>query len=85
MYATTRSNRHAPADFLLQCIRAITEWIGAFALFLTINLLLGLAIILIIRGFTHHYFMTVYELEDPILIVVSAAQGFVFQRWWTLD
>jgi hypothetical protein len=84
MYGATRSRGAAGPDFLFHCVRAMIEWIGAFALFLTINLFLGLAIILMIRTFTLH-FMSVYDLENPVLIVFSAAQGFAFQRWWTPD
>jgi hypothetical protein len=80
---TLRGNQRHPShpDFLLESINALFQCIGAFALFLAMNLALGLAIILTIRSVTPH-FMTVYELENPVLIAFSAVQAFVFQRWW---
>ena len=84
LYAATRDQGKSRQDIFVQSFRALLECIGAFAFFLAVNLLLGLAIILIIRSSTH-WFMTVYDLENPVLVVLSAAQGFIFQRWWTVS
>jgi hypothetical protein len=52
-----------------------------FAIFLTANLMLGTAVILLIRALTPH-FVALYALENLLMLVLSAAQAFVFQAWW---
>ena|ERR1700733_9819651 len=60
-------------------VRAFFEWVGAFTLFLTANVALGVLIILLIRGFTQR-FVALYELENLLLFVLSAVQAFVFRH-----
>jgi hypothetical protein len=60
------------------------EWIGAFAVFLAVNVALGAAIIIVIRSLTRR-FIGVYDLENPLILVLSAAQGFIFHVWWNRD
>ena len=50
-------------------------------IFLAANVALGAAVILLIRGFTPH-FVTLYTLESVLLLVLSAAQAFIFQISW---
>src|SRR5262249_42354245 len=59
-------------------IRALLEWIGVFTLFLVINLTLGATVILLIRALTPQ-FLALYDLENPLFLILSAAQGFIFQ------
>jgi hypothetical protein len=80
-YATTRYKGTLEPASLRERFWDLFEWIGAFGCFLAANLLFGLLIIIIVRSITQH-FMGVYELEDPLLAVFSAAQAFVFQLWW---
>jgi hypothetical protein len=54
--------------------------LGAFAVFLLVNLMLGLAMVFMIRGTLG--FMSVYVLADMMLVLLSALQGFIFQLWW---
>lgn len=57
------------------------ECIGTSVVFLGLNLALGVALILLIRGVTS-WFVSFYEVTDTILVVLSLLQGFVFQLWW---
>ena len=83
-YVATKGTRPVKADSVRQAIRALFEWIGAFALFLAVNVILGAIVIVIIRGITEH-FIGVYDLENPLLMIFSAAQGFVFRLAWNRD
>src|SRR5579884_1736613 len=80
-YSTTRMLRPAGAASLKQAFRALVDWAGAFAIFLSANVALGVVLILIVRGVTQHFF-ALYVLEDLLLLILSAAQAFVFQMWW---
>jgi hypothetical protein len=42
---------------------------------------LGGLLILFVRGFTAR-FVSLYELQNLLLIIFSAAQAFVFHHWW---
>src|SRR5262245_28673222 len=63
-------------------IRRCSEYAGAFVIFLASNLVLGLASILMIRSITPR-FVSVYLLEDVMLIVFSAVQALIFYAWWS--
>jgi len=65
---------------LLIVIREMTECVGAFTLFFGINSVIGVAAVILIRR-TFGFF-TMYAVTDPLLIVLSAFQGVVFQLWW---
>jgi hypothetical protein len=80
-YATTRGARTVTAGFVRRAIRGLFEWIGSFACFLGVNVFLGVVIIVAVRGVTQR-FIAVYDLDNPLLMILSAAQGFVFQLWW---
>ncbi len=57
------------------------ECIGTSAVFLVANVFAAMILILLIRRVTP-FFITVYGLDDPLLIAVSALQGLVFKMWW---
>ena len=67
-----------------RAIVALLDYAGTFVLFLAFNLVVGAAIILLIRTFTQR-FIALYYLDNLILVILSAAQGFVFQLWWRPD
>ena len=67
-----------------KAIRALFDYAGTFVLFLVFNIAAGAVVILLVRGFTPR-FVGLYQLENLMLLFLSAAQGFVFQRWWRRD
>ena len=69
------------ARSVFQALKALLDWAGLFAIFLAANLLLGAAVILLIRALTPR-FIALYELENLLMLILSAAQAFVFQAWW---
>jgi len=69
------------AGSILQALRALLDWAGMFAIFLAANLMLGAAVILLIRALTPR-FVALYTLENLLMLILSAAQAFVFQSWW---
>ena len=75
---TTRGSRDTDA------VRALFEWIGASALFVLLNVVLGAVIIMLIRSLTTH-FVALYGLQSLLLLALSLAQGFVFQLWWSQE
>ena len=77
------ANRIRQLNFttLLQALAALLDWIGLFAVFFMANLTLGLVSILMIRGLTPR-FVSLYELQNLLLLIFSAAQAFVFHHWW---
>ena len=74
-FVTTRGSRDMDA------VRALFEWIGASALFVLLNVVLGAVIIMLIRSLTTR-FVALYGLQSLLLLAISLAQGFVFQIWW---
>ena len=79
--AAARMVGPAPAGSMGHAIRALVDWAGMFVMFFGANAVLGAAVILLIRGITPH-FITVYTIKNIHLLVLSAAQAFVFQKWW---
>jgi len=79
--ATKALSPPAAAGSILQALRALLDWAGMFALFLAANLMLGAAVILMIRALTPR-FVALYTLENLLMLILSAAQAFVFQAWW---
>jgi hypothetical protein len=69
------------AGSILQALSAVLDWAGMFAIFLAANLMLGAAVILLIRALTPR-FVTLYALENLLMLILSAAQAFVFRAWW---
>ena len=56
------------------------ELIGASVVFFVVNLVVGLPIILAVRAFTSG-FVSVYVLNDLMLVILSAVQGIIFFCW----
>lgn len=67
-------------DGLTAALRMTLELVGTAALFLLVNLAVGLTIILWIRSVTA-IFVSVYVLNDTALVALSALQGAVFFCW----
>jgi hypothetical protein len=66
---------------LRRAVGTFFECLGVFALFLVLNVVLGVTFVLLTRGLTN-YFVSMYPLGDSTLVFLSAVQGFVFQLWW---
>ena len=67
---------------LQDALRKCMECVGAFLVFLSANMVLGVAVIFLIRSFTPR-FVSIYALtEDLTLLILSAVQGVVFGLWW---
>jgi hypothetical protein len=64
-----------------EAIHAFFEYAGTFSLFFAANVVFGFFIILLIRTFTP-LFVALYALENVLLLILSAAQAFVFHRSW---
>lgn len=65
-------------------LSAGTQWalelLGASVVFFVLNLVVALPVILAVRALTSH-FLSVYLLNDLMLVVLSTVQGIVFQCW----
>jgi len=77
-YYASRSNKNPR---LRDAIRAFFEWTGTFSIFCAANLACGVLIISLIRTFTPR-FVSVYALQNALLLILSAVQAFVFQHFW---
>lgn len=82
--SAARLVRPAPERSVGHAIRALVDWAGMFAIFFGANAVLGAAVILLIRGITP-YFISIYTIDNVHLFVLSAAQAFVFQKWWNRE
>jgi hypothetical protein len=69
---------------LAATLREVFELAGIATLFLVANVVLGLAIVLGVRGLSSH-FVSVYLLEDSTLVLLSLLQGAVFFCWRRRD
>ena len=65
---------------LRSAVVEISEYVGACAVFVAINLTLGMVLVFLIRSTLR--FLSIYVLTNEMLVVLSAFQGFVFQLWW---
>src|SRR5262245_12781545 len=63
-------------------VRRFVEYLGAFVIFLMANMVLGVALILLIRWTTAR-FVSIYLLDDVMLIILSAVQALIFYSWWS--
>lgn len=66
------------AGSMQRAVRALFDYVGTCALFFALNVAAGAAIILVVRSLTPQ-FIALYQLQNLLLLVLSAAQGFVFQ------
>jgi hypothetical protein len=69
------------AKSITEAVAAFFDWVGIFVITLCTNLALGVVIILMIRGLTPR-FVGLYELENFVLVVLSAVQAYVVLRCW---
>jgi hypothetical protein len=83
-YAGFNRLRPHNARSVPEAVRALLYWAGVFALFFAANLALGVIVIFLLRGITQRFF-ALYGLENFLLLILSAAQAFVFQAWWRRD
>jgi len=83
-YAATKKFMIRDATSLRRAIHTLLECLGAASMFLVVNVALGIVLVLAIRSVTP-LFVSVYLLNDLLLIVLSVLQGFVFQLWWRAD
>jgi hypothetical protein len=79
-FAIAHRIRPLSTSSLRQAVGALLDWAGLFTLFMAANLVLGALFIFLVRAFTPR-FVSLYELEDVLLLILSAAQAFVFQQW----
>ena len=76
-FATQNNNRSR----IREAIHAFFEYAGTFSLFFAANIALGVLMIFLIRTFTPR-FVALYTVENVLLLILSAAQAFVFHRAW---
>ena len=65
---------------LREVLSEFVECVGAFLVFLVLNVGIGMVVTFGIR--TLWKFFPLYAVTDLTLILMSAAQGFIFQLWW---
>ena len=68
----------------VNAVCVLLECVGAFVLFLCVNIVLEVTIVLLIRS-TSGYFVGFYGIDDVILLILSAAQGIAFRLWASLS
>jgi hypothetical protein len=56
------------------------ETVGAAAIFMTINVTLGVTLVLSLRFLTPFY-PTLYEIADLALLILSVLQALIYQAW----
>jgi len=80
-YAASIRNPGMKARPLRFALEAVFECVGASSVFLAVNIILGVAIILVMRSLTNQ-FVSLYPIGDLLVVVLSVFQGFLFQLWW---
>jgi energy-converting hydrogenase Eha subunit E len=65
---------------LKTAVHCALELVGVSVVFFVVNLIVALPVILAVRAFTSQ-FLSVYLLNDLMLIVLSTLQGIVFCCW----
>jgi hypothetical protein len=80
-FAILNRKQRRPFSSLVRSVAALLDWVGLFAVFFATNLAIGGVFILLVRGFTPR-FVSLYELQNLLLLIFSAAQAFVFHHWW---
>lgn len=67
-------------DALRAAVRLAVEWVGITVVFFLANLALGALLTLAIRAATP-LFVSLYLSSDVSLLILSALQALVYQRW----
>jgi hypothetical protein len=83
-YGASNKYRAPKARPMSAAVRALFDWAGVFVLFFAANLALGMVVILLLRSITQRFY-ALYGLQNFLLLILSAAQAFVFQMWWRGD
>jgi hypothetical protein len=63
----------------VEAVRTLLDWAGLFAVFTGANLVFGLVVLSLLRLFSAG-FVSLYDLDSSLLLILSAAQAFVFDR-----
>jgi hypothetical protein len=63
-------------------LRRLAECVGAFFIFLSLNVVVGLSGVFLIRLMTAQ-FVSVYVLDDATIVALSALQAVLFRLWWS--
>jgi hypothetical protein len=79
-YGIARRFQRLTAGSLMKAIGSLLDWAGLFTLFMAANLTLGFLIVIVFRELTLR-FVSLYQLESVLLLILSAAQAFVFCQW----
>jgi hypothetical protein len=79
-YQIAKRFRPLSAQSFFQAVGTLLDWVGLFTLFTGANLVLGMLLILAVRGFTPR-FVSLYGLDDILLLILPAIQAFVFLQW----
>lgn len=69
------------ANSAVNALFALFECIGAFVLFLSINIVLEVTLVFLIRSVMGR-FIGLYRIDDVILVILSACQAIAFRLWW---
>jgi hypothetical protein len=77
-YYATHWNNHAKVR---DAVRSFFEWAGTFSIFFAANLVVGASVVFLLRTFTPR-FVSLYTLQNALLLILTAAQAFVFHNWW---
>src|SRR5436190_18070547 len=70
------------ASAFRRALRQFIECVGAFVVFLSVNLAVGVALIFAIRSFTPRFISPYVLVEDLTLVILSAVQAVLFRLWW---
>ena len=68
-----------PAGGLVHALTLAVEIVGACAVFVLLNIAVGMAYALVMRG--RGTFVSLYAMGDVVLVLFSALQGIVFTMW----
>jgi hypothetical protein len=80
LYLARRSGRGGAAGALRAAVDQALEWVGLTVVFFVANLALGALLTLVVRALTP-LFLSLYLSADVSLLVLSALQALVYQRW----
>jgi len=78
----TRKILGASGISFADAVRRLMECVGAFVVFLIVNMTIGVTMVLLIRSTTSR-FVSIYLLDDYMVVLLSAVQGVLFSLWWS--
>ena len=65
---------------LARALAQAVETLGAIAIFMALNVAVGMFLVLAARKLTPYYF-SLYEIADVALLILSLVQALVYQTW----